>query len=193
MKIRKIDTATVIEMFIETIGSEYEEQLSDVLSYAEDNALARIAQDASPYNNLYLLAFKLGDVLLVYEGGNEGRFYQVGGCDNYNALVRQMAAEWANNSTDTSIDYQLEMCRWGLATIHDYAADPLDGGACAVVVQTHYYDSRPVRIIADDHLGNIVWYDSYEDARRYIADAEANVYHLSNGEAGRPEYAIWGE
>jgi len=195
METKEITTAQVIEMY-NNLPECHDGDMADVLAHGEVTEIATLSQDTQQYDNLYLMAFAIGHNVVVYENNLDGgKFYLVEGSsfepDDYKALLEEMAQCWASNATDSNLEYQLEMCRWGLRTPEDYAAAPDHAGDVCIVEVENYYGYSPIDVLREENSWDVRWFASYAEAEEWIDDQENNTYYLSHNEAGRPEYTIW--
>jgi len=67
-----------------------------------------------------------------------------------------------------------------------------------IIKKSNYYigtitNDKYIGFLKDDETGDILEFDTKEEAQNLITARESEVYILSNGEAGRPSYTIFDE
>ncbi len=98
--------------------------------------------------------------------------------------LEDWADMWANNGEE---DQVVEMCRWGLHDIEDYAYE--GENTCNVLVEGCYYGYTPIDR-AKDERGDVLKFANSKAAQAWIDAQEEGRYYLSHNEAGRPQYVI---
>lgn len=105
-----------------------------------------------------------------------------------NTLVKEFIAEWEHNESS----HAEFMAEWGYTDGMEEATAG-DKNVAIWCVPNYYAGTLGAPIahfVRDEVSGDVLVFDTTDDAQAWIDEVESEVYVLAHGEAGRPEYVI---
>lgn len=149
--------------------------------------ISSYSQEGYQYGGGHIIVRKADDGkhIIAFDNGADTDYYLLDSDESLEAKDhRDMMIH--DDDADTAI---FERITWGLVSADFYAVNEKYEGECRIITERIWNSHKSWEFASGDNYLPIV-FESYANARKWIAEQEEETYYLAHNEAGRPNYII---